>query len=51
MDFDGSFWQAVDTAPCEGVLNFDIPIFFVCAMFRRRINRLHGGGVGWGGAC
>ena len=27
------FRQAVDTAPCEGVLNFDIPIFFVCAMF------------------
>ena len=27
------FWQAVDTAPCEGVLNFDIPIFFECAMF------------------
>ena len=25
--------QAVDTAPCEGVSNLDIPIFFVCTMF------------------
>ena len=28
-----SIRQAVDTAPCEGVLNFDISIFFVCTMF------------------
>ena len=27
------------------------PYFSYVQCFRRRINRLHGGGVGWGGAC
>ena len=44
-----SFWQAVDTAPCEGVSNFDILFFSQIRFFGRRINRLHGVGVGWGG--
>ena len=31
FEADSSFWQAVDTAPCEGVSNFDISFFgYLC---------------------
>ena len=47
FEADCSFWQAVDTAPCEGVSNFDISFF---GWSWSRINCLPygvGGGGGW----